>query len=65
MLLRFAWHGIFEAVVLTAGQEDELKKTPAAVESAGAEPLTYPLDLREPKKASRMECKSRALCRAR
>jgi 3-oxoacyl-[acyl-carrier protein] reductase len=38
----------FEAVVLAARQEDELKKTAAAVESAGAEPLIYPLDLREP-----------------
>jgi 3-oxoacyl-[acyl-carrier protein] reductase len=28
----------FDAVVLTARQEDELKKTAAAVESAGAEP---------------------------
>ena len=37
----------FEAVVLTARQEDELKKTAAAVESAGAEPLSYALDLRE------------------
>ena len=41
----------FEAVALTARQEDELKKTAAAVESAGAEPLTYPLDLREPRSA--------------
>lgn len=39
----------FEAVVLAARQEDELKKTAAAVESAGAEPLTYALDLREPR----------------
>ena len=51
MLLRFARHAIFEAVALTARQEDELKKTAAAVESAGAEPLTYPLDLREPRSA--------------
>jgi NADP-dependent 3-hydroxy acid dehydrogenase YdfG len=35
--------------VLTARQEDELKKTAAAVQSAGAEPLTYVLDLREPR----------------
>jgi 3-oxoacyl-[acyl-carrier protein] reductase len=41
----------FEAVVLTARQEDELQKTAAAVESAGAEPLTYALDLREPRSA--------------
>ena len=39
----------FEAVVLAARQEDELKKTAAAVESTGAEPLTYALDLREPR----------------
>src|ERR1700733_13513888 len=38
----------FEAVVLAARQEDELSKTAAAVKSAGAEPLTYALDLREP-----------------
>src|SRR5580693_2094348 len=38
----------FEAVVLTARQEDELSKTAAEVASAGAEPLTYALDLREP-----------------
>jgi 3-oxoacyl-[acyl-carrier protein] reductase len=38
----------FEAVVLTARQEDELKETAAAVASAGAEPLIYSLDLREP-----------------
>ncbi len=41
----------FEAVVLAARQEDELKKTAAAVKSAGAEPLTYALDLREPRSA--------------
>src|SRR5580693_1862540 len=39
----------FEAVVLTARQADELDKTAAAVASAGAEPLTYALDLREPR----------------
>jgi 3-oxoacyl-[acyl-carrier protein] reductase len=38
----------FEAVVLTARQEDDLEKTAAPVESAGAEPLSYALDLREP-----------------
>src|SRR5580658_301187 len=38
----------FEAVVLAARQEDELKQTAAAVQSAGAEPLTYVLDLRQP-----------------
>src|SRR5689334_20498414 len=38
----------FEAVVLTARQEDELKRTAAEVKSADAEPLTYALDLREP-----------------
>jgi NAD(P)-dependent dehydrogenase (short-subunit alcohol dehydrogenase family) len=31
----------FEAVVLTARQEDELKKTAAAVESAGAPPFGW------------------------
>src|ERR1700679_2454244 len=39
----------FEAVVLTARQEDELKETAAGVESAGARPLIYALDLREPR----------------
>ena len=38
----------FEVVVLSARQEDELKKTAADVKSAGAEPLTCVLDLREP-----------------
>jgi 3-oxoacyl-[acyl-carrier protein] reductase len=38
----------FESVVLAARQEDELKKTAQAVESAGAEALLYTLDLREP-----------------
>jgi NAD(P)-dependent dehydrogenase (short-subunit alcohol dehydrogenase family) len=38
----------FESVVLAARQEDELKKTAAAVESAGAEALLYTFDLREP-----------------
>ena len=38
----------FEAVVLAARQEDELKKTACAVQSAGAEPLALALDLREP-----------------
>jgi 3-oxoacyl-[acyl-carrier protein] reductase len=38
----------FEAVVLTARKEDELKETAAAVKSAGAEPLIYALDLRDP-----------------
>jgi 3-oxoacyl-[acyl-carrier protein] reductase len=37
----------FEGVVLTARQDDELTKTAAAVESAGAEALTYAFDLRE------------------
>jgi 3-oxoacyl-[acyl-carrier protein] reductase len=37
----------FEAVVLTARQEAELKKTAAEVKSAGAEPPTYSLGLRE------------------
>ena len=39
----------FEAVVLAARQEDELGKTATEVKSAGAEPLTYALDLREPR----------------
>jgi NAD(P)-dependent dehydrogenase (short-subunit alcohol dehydrogenase family) len=38
----------FDAVVLTARRGDELKTTAAAVESAGAEPQTYALDLRQP-----------------
>jgi 3-oxoacyl-[acyl-carrier protein] reductase len=38
----------FEAVVLIARQKDELAATASAVQSAGAEPLTYALDLREP-----------------
>ena len=37
----------FEAVVLTARQKDELEKAAAEVEAAGAQPLTYALDLRE------------------
>jgi 3-oxoacyl-[acyl-carrier protein] reductase len=39
----------FGAVVLTARQEDELAKTASAVQDAGAEPLTYALDLRDPR----------------
>ena len=38
----------FEAVVLAARREDELHETADAVKSAGAEPLTCALDLREP-----------------
>jgi 3-oxoacyl-[acyl-carrier protein] reductase len=38
----------FSAVVLTARNESELEKTASGVKSAGAEPLTYALDLREP-----------------
>lgn len=38
----------FEAVVLAARQEDELKKTAAEVESAGAEAVICALDLRQP-----------------
>ena len=41
----------FRAVVVAARQEDELRKTAAAVESAGAEPLICVLDLREPQSA--------------
>lgn len=39
----------FGAVVLAARQEEELKKTAAEVKSAGAEAVTYALDLREPR----------------
>ena len=39
----------FSAVVLAARQEDELKTTACSVQSAGAEPLIYALDLREPR----------------
>jgi 3-oxoacyl-[acyl-carrier protein] reductase len=38
----------FQAVVLAARQENELADTAAAVTAAGAEPLIYALDLREP-----------------
>jgi 3-oxoacyl-[acyl-carrier protein] reductase len=41
----------FSSVVLVARNEDELEKTAAGVKSAGAEPLTYALDLREPSAA--------------
>ena len=41
----------FAAVVLAARQEDELKKTAEAVNSTGAEPMIYALDLREPESA--------------
>jgi 3-oxoacyl-[acyl-carrier protein] reductase len=41
----------FSAIVMTARQESELQKTAAAVKSAGAEPLVYALDLREPSSA--------------
>ncbi len=41
----------FSAVVLAARNGDELKDTAAAVKAAGAEPLVYALDLREPKAA--------------
>jgi len=37
----------FTAVVLTARSEDKLQTTATAVAAAGAEPLVYPLDLRE------------------
>jgi 3-oxoacyl-[acyl-carrier protein] reductase len=37
----------FGAVVLAARQEDELAKTACAVQLAGAESLTYALDLRQ------------------
>lgn len=38
----------FGAVVLAARQEEELRKTACAVQSAGAEPLVFAIDLREP-----------------
>jgi 3-oxoacyl-[acyl-carrier protein] reductase len=41
----------FSAVVLVARNKDELEKTASAVSSAGAEPLIYALDLREPQAA--------------
>jgi 3-oxoacyl-[acyl-carrier protein] reductase len=41
----------FAAVVLTARNEDELQKTATAVRSAGAQPLVYGLDLRDPASA--------------
>jgi 3-oxoacyl-[acyl-carrier protein] reductase len=41
----------FSAVVLAARNKDELEETAAAVQSAGAESLICPLDLREPRSA--------------
>jgi 3-oxoacyl-[acyl-carrier protein] reductase len=41
----------FSAVVLAARSDDELKQTAAGVKTAGAEPLVYALDLREPQSA--------------
>lgn len=41
----------FSAVVIAARNEDELEKTAAAVNFAGAESLAYALDLREPASA--------------
>jgi 3-oxoacyl-[acyl-carrier protein] reductase len=41
----------FSAIVMTARQETELQKTAAAVKLAGAEPLVFALDLREPTSA--------------
>ena len=41
----------FSAVVLVARNQDELQKTSAAVNAAGAESLVYALDLREPQSA--------------
>src|SRR5271154_4348077 len=38
----------FSAVVLAARNESELQQTASAVRLAGAEPLVYALDLREP-----------------
>ena len=41
----------FSAVVLAARNGEELKETAASVNAAGAEPLIYALDLREPQSA--------------
>jgi 3-oxoacyl-[acyl-carrier protein] reductase len=41
----------FSAIVLIARNESELQKTACAVRSAGAEPLVYALDLRQPSAA--------------
>lgn len=41
----------FSAVVLAARNQDELQKTSAVVNAAGAESLIYALDLREPQSA--------------
>jgi 3-oxoacyl-[acyl-carrier protein] reductase len=41
----------FSAIVMTARQEPELQKTAVKVKLAGAEPLVYALDLREPSSA--------------
>jgi 3-oxoacyl-[acyl-carrier protein] reductase len=41
----------FSAVVLAARNENELKETAAGVKSAGAEPLIFALDLRDPQAA--------------
>jgi 3-oxoacyl-[acyl-carrier protein] reductase len=38
----------FSVVVLAARNDEELQRTAAAVKSAGAEPLVYSLDLRDP-----------------
>jgi 3-oxoacyl-[acyl-carrier protein] reductase len=41
----------FSSVVLAARNQDELERTAADVNAAGAESLVCPLDLREPKSA--------------
>jgi 3-oxoacyl-[acyl-carrier protein] reductase len=41
----------FSAVVLAARNESELQQTAAGVKAAGAEPLVYAIDLREPEAA--------------
>jgi len=41
----------FSALILAARNESELQKTATAVRSAGAEPVVYALDLREPSSA--------------
>jgi 3-oxoacyl-[acyl-carrier protein] reductase len=41
----------FSAIVLAARNESDLQQTAAGVKSAGAEPLVYAIDLREPESA--------------
>src|SRR5580698_3942112 len=41
----------FSAVVLAARNQDELQKTSAAIDAAGAKSVIYALDLRDPQSA--------------